>query len=71
MTLAAVANAVPAIQKAVDSATKPLQWMLLGSGPCHCLGENLAMMEMKVFIATLAGCEDYDLDGSTEEILWK
>lgn len=54
-----------------DAATKPSEWMPFGSGARRCLGENLAMTEMKVFLATLARRVDYDLVGSTDEILWK
>jgi cytochrome P450 len=54
-----------------DKATKPTAWMPFGSGARRCLGENLAMTEMKVFLATLARRVDYDLVGPTDKVLWK
>jgi len=54
-----------------DVSTKPSQWMPFGSGARRCLGENLAMTEMKIFLATLARRVDYDLVSPTDKILWK
>ena len=54
-----------------NDMTKPSQWMPFGSGARRCLGENLAMTEMKVFLATLARRVDYDLVSPTDKILWK
>lgn len=54
-----------------DPETKPSQWLPFGSGARRCLGENLAMTEMKVFLAMLARRVDYDLLSPSDEILWK
>lgn len=55
----------------MNDDTKPSQWLPFGSGARRCLGENLAMTEMKVFLATLARRVDYDLVGPTDKLQWK
>jgi len=55
----------------LDSATKPSVFMGFGEGGRRCLGERLAMTEMKVFLATMARRVDFDLVRSAdEEILY-
>jgi cytochrome P450 len=55
----------------LDEKTKPDQWIPFGEGARRCMGERLAMTEMKVFLATLARRVDFDLASSTDQILWK
>lgn len=50
------------------------EYIPFGAGPRYCLGAELAMAEMKVFLATLARNLDYKLVGSNhgdEAIKWK
>ena len=57
-----------------DEATKPSVWLPFGEGGRRCLGERLAMTEMKIFLATLARKVDYDLvnvKSPDDEIKWK
>ena len=57
-----------------DEATKPSVWLPFGEGGRRCLGERLAMTEMKIFLATLARKVDYDLvnvKSLDDEIKWK
>ena len=51
----------------LDSATKPSVFMGFGEGGRRCLGERLAMTEMKVFLATMARRVDFDLVRSADE----
>ena len=45
--------------------------MAFGYGPRYCLGSNLAMAEMKTFLAVLARKIDFELVNSTEDIEWQ
>jgi pentalenene oxygenase len=57
-----------------DGATKPSIWIPFGEGRRRCLGERLALTEMKIFLATLARKVDYDLaniKSSDDAIKWK
>ena len=38
----------------MSESTKPMEWMPFGEGRRRCLGERLAMTEMKIFLAMLA-----------------
>ena len=58
----------------LNDETKPSDWMGFGEGKRRCLGERLALCEMKIFLASLARRVDgYDLGntGTEGEILWK
>ena len=60
----------------LNDETKPSEWMGFGEGKRRCLGERLALCEMKIFLATLARKVDhYDLrktgTGTDGKILWK
>jgi len=49
--------------------TKPRDYIPFGIAPRSCLGMNLALTDMKVFIATLARRVDFDLLGLKGENL--
>jgi len=55
-----------------DKTHHPSVFLAFGEGGRRCLGERLAMTEMKVFLATLARRVDFDLVRFTKEdpILW-
>ena len=56
----------------LDDSTKPTEYMPFGYGPRFCLGYNLAMAEMKVFLALLARRVDFNLVNMTSDnITWK
>ena len=56
----------------LDESTKPSVWMPFGEGGRRCLGERLAMTEMKIFLATMARrLERFDLVGPTDHIYWQ
>ena len=57
----------------LDDATKPSEFMPFGYGPRFCLGYNLAMAEMKVFLALFARrVVEYDLvNNSPDKVTWK
>ena len=51
---------------------KPTEYMPWGVGPRFCLGYNLAMAEMKVFLALFARKVDFNLTNTTpDNIEWK
>ena len=55
----------------LDDETKPSEWMGFGEGQRRCLGERLAMCEMKIFLASLARkVDEYTLANGDNEILW-
>eukprot|EP00562_Extubocellulus_spinifer_P024522 CAMPEP_0178675566 /NCGR_PEP_ID=MMETSP0698-20121128/35451_1 /TAXON_ID=265572 /ORGANISM="Extubocellulus spinifer, Strain CCMP396" /LENGTH=555 /DNA_ID=CAMNT_0020319747 /DNA_START=93 /DNA_END=1760 /DNA_ORIENTATION=+ len=56
-----------------NNATKPSAWLPFGEGGRRCLGERLAMTEMKIFLATMARKVDYDLVnvGPGDKVKWK
>jgi len=55
----------------LDDKTRPTtEFMGFGYGYRYCLGANLAMAEMKIFLATVARKVDFDLVGNTESIEW-
>ena len=52
--------------------TKPTEYMPFGVGPRYCLGVNLALAEMKVFLALFARRVDFDMTNNTpENVEWK
>lgn len=55
----------------LDESTKPLEWIPFGEGRHRCIGERLAMAEMKVSLAMLARKVDYSLMNSSDSIAWK
>ena len=58
----------------LDESTKPSEWMPFGDGARRCIGERLAMAEMKVFLAMMARRLDrYDLVNvkGDDDIQWK
>eukprot|EP00585_Thalassiosira_rotula_P002445 CAMPEP_0196132764 /NCGR_PEP_ID=MMETSP0910-20130528/2253_1 /TAXON_ID=49265 /ORGANISM="Thalassiosira rotula, Strain GSO102" /LENGTH=619 /DNA_ID=CAMNT_0041392401 /DNA_START=20 /DNA_END=1879 /DNA_ORIENTATION=- len=55
----------------LEESAKPSVWMPFGDGPRRCIGERLAMTEMKVFLAMLARKVDYELVANDEKIAWK
>mmetsp|Transcript_31473 Transcript_31473/g.66202 ORF Transcript_31473/g.66202 Transcript_31473/m.66202 type:complete len:592 (+) Transcript_31473:165-1940(+) len=56
----------------LDEKTKPTEYMPLGVGPRYCLGANLAMAEMKVFLALFARRVEFDMTNTTvENVEWK
>eukprot|EP00541_Cyclophora_tenuis_P014115 CAMPEP_0116544076 /NCGR_PEP_ID=MMETSP0397-20121206/1916_1 /TAXON_ID=216820 /ORGANISM="Cyclophora tenuis, Strain ECT3854" /LENGTH=365 /DNA_ID=CAMNT_0004068247 /DNA_START=257 /DNA_END=1354 /DNA_ORIENTATION=- len=57
----------------LDESTKPSEFIPFGIGPRYCLGADLAMAEMKVFLATVARrLPSLQLTNpSSEDIVWK
>eukprot|EP00573_Skeletonema_grethae_P012391 CAMPEP_0201700108 /NCGR_PEP_ID=MMETSP0578-20130828/27028_1 /ASSEMBLY_ACC=CAM_ASM_000663 /TAXON_ID=267565 /ORGANISM="Skeletonema grethea, Strain CCMP 1804" /LENGTH=530 /DNA_ID=CAMNT_0048187059 /DNA_START=74 /DNA_END=1662 /DNA_ORIENTATION=+ len=56
----------------LDDKTKPTEYMPFGYGPRFCLGYNLAMAEMKVFLALLARRVDFNLVNMNQDnVTWK
>jgi hypothetical protein len=56
----------------LNEATKPTEYLPFGYGPRFCLGYNLAMAEMKVFLALFARRVDFDLvNMSSDHVTWK
>ncbi len=56
----------------MDDDTKPTEYMPFGVGPRYCLGVNLALAEMKVFLALFARRVDFDMTNTTpENVEWK
>ena len=56
----------------LDDKTKPTEYMPLGVGPRYCLGANLALAEMKVFLALFARRVDFGMTNTTaENVEWK
>ena len=49
----------------------PSEWMPWGIGLRRCVGERLAMTEMKTFLATLARRVDFDLPADEDERVFK
>eukprot|EP01083_Nonionella_stella_P268226 906627_1 len=54
----------------LDESTKPAEWMAFGDGRRRCIGERLAMTEMKVFLSMLARKMDH-FELVNDEIAWK
>lgn len=58
----------------LDETTKPTEWMPFGEGGRRCLGERLAMAEMKVFLGTMVRKLDkFDLVNlqGDDAVVWK
>mmetsp|Transcript_5272 Transcript_5272/g.6775 ORF Transcript_5272/g.6775 Transcript_5272/m.6775 type:complete len:572 (+) Transcript_5272:179-1894(+) len=62
-------------EKWLDTCTKPIEYMPFGTGSRRCLGESLAMTEMRVFLSILARrIERFELLGygsDKKTIRWK
>lgn len=58
----------------LDEATKPsADYIPFGYGPRYCLGSGLAMLEMKIFLATMARSISFHLDrddGTNGDVEW-
>jgi cytochrome P450 len=56
----------------LSDSTKPSEFMPFGYGPRYCLGANLAIAEMKVFLSLFARRVDFDLvNMSKEHVAWQ
>eukprot|EP00584_Thalassiosira_punctigera_P004368 CAMPEP_0172536614 /NCGR_PEP_ID=MMETSP1067-20121228/8353_1 /TAXON_ID=265564 ORGANISM="Thalassiosira punctigera, Strain Tpunct2005C2" /NCGR_SAMPLE_ID=MMETSP1067 /ASSEMBLY_ACC=CAM_ASM_000444 /LENGTH=608 /DNA_ID=CAMNT_0013321721 /DNA_START=50 /DNA_END=1876 /DNA_ORIENTATION=- len=56
----------------LDAETRPTEYMPFGLGPRYCLGVNLALAEMKVFLALFARRVDFEMTNTTaENVEWK
>jgi len=56
----------------LNEDTKPTEYMPFGYGPRYCLGANLAMAEMKVFLALFARRVDFELvNMNPDNVTWK
>ena len=56
----------------LNDETKPTEYMPWGVGPRYCLGYNLAVAEMKIFLALFARRVDFDMTNTTpDNIEWK
>ena len=56
----------------LNPSTRPSEFMPFGYGSRYCLGSNLAIAEMKVFLALLARRVDFDLvNMSKDHVTWK
>lgn len=56
----------------LDDTTKPTDYIPFGVGPRYCLGVNLALAEMKVFLALFARRVEFHLTNTTpDNVEWK
>lgn len=56
----------------LNDKTKPTEYIPFGIGPRYCLGANLALAEIKIFLALFARCVDYDMTNTNADNLqWK
>lgn len=56
----------------LEDGTRPTEYMPFGVGPRYCLGVNLAMAEMKVFLALFARRVDFEMTNTTaDNVEWK
>jgi cytochrome P450 len=59
------------LERWLQPETKPSDFIPFGAGPRYCLGYNLALLEMKVFLATLARrIDSYQLVNGDNKIKW-
>jgi len=55
----------------LSEETKPSEWMAFGYGARYCLGANLAMAEMKIFLSIVARKMEFSLVNGTDNIKWQ
>lgn len=56
----------------LNPSTRPSEFMPFGYEPRYCIGANLALAEMKVFLALLARRVDFDLvNMSKDHVTWQ
>lgn len=56
----------------LQESTRPSEFVPFGYGPRYCLGANLALLEMKVFLALMVRQIDYDLvNMNHNNVTWK
>jgi len=51
----------------LDESTKPKEFLPFGYGPRYCLGANLSLAEMKIFLAYLVRRIDFELIGESKD----
>merc|ERR1712038_2160038 len=55
----------------LSEETMPSEFVAFGYGPRYCLGKNLAMAEMKIFLSVVARNLEFSLVNGTNDIKWQ